>query len=94
MPPLLMNLFGVLHLELKKPFWVNPSLSGTIKNHLKEWLRNKKWTNNFLGPFPLKFFTTIYIYIFFSCLFVACINIWLEVYFGTNKMKIVKKLYS
>jgi hypothetical protein len=22
--------------------WVNPSLGGTIKNHIKEWLRNQK----------------------------------------------------
>jgi hypothetical protein len=26
---------------------VNPSLGGTIKNHLKEWLNDQKWPNYF-----------------------------------------------
>jgi hypothetical protein len=60
---------------------VRASLGGTIRNHLKEQLRNQKRPNNFLGPFTLNVFTTICI-LFFSCLSIACTNIWLEVYFG------------
>ncbi len=26
------------------------SLGGTTKNHIKEWLKNQKQPNNFLGP--------------------------------------------
>ncbi len=37
----------------------NPSLGGTIKNHLKKWLRNQKWPNHFPQPFLLNIFTTI-----------------------------------
>jgi hypothetical protein len=37
----------------------NPSLGGTINNHLKEWLRNQSWPNHFPSPFPLNVFTTI-----------------------------------
>jgi hypothetical protein len=44
--------------------WVNPSLHGITKNHLKEWLRNKKQPNYFLGPFLLIFFTTIILFYF------------------------------
>jgi len=33
------------------PHWRNPSLGGTTRNHLKEWLRNQKQPNHFFGPF-------------------------------------------
>ncbi len=39
--------------RVKNP-WVNPSLGGTLRNHLKEWLRNKKQPNHFFSSF--KFF--------------------------------------
>jgi hypothetical protein len=32
---------------------------GTIKNPLKEWLRNKKQSNHDFGPFLLNVFTNI-----------------------------------
>jgi hypothetical protein len=34
--------------------------------HFKKWLKNQKWPNHFLGPFPLNVFTTI---IFFSYIY-------------------------
>ncbi len=37
-------------------------LGWTIRNHLKEWLRNQKCTNHYHGPFTLNVFTTIYIF--------------------------------
>jgi len=37
-------------------WWTNPSLGGTIRNHLKEWLRNQKNQIIFLGPFFVKSF--------------------------------------
>jgi hypothetical protein len=93
MPPMLMSFFGVLYLELKKPFWVNPSLGGTIKNHLKEWLGNQKWTNHFLGPFPLNVFKTINC--FFSHVYLLHALIYgLKFILEQKKVKIVKKLYS
>jgi len=54
----------------------NPSLGGTTRNYLKEWLRNQKQSNHFLGPFSLIFFTTInyYFSMFIHCMF--------EVYLG------------
>jgi hypothetical protein len=55
----------------------NPSLGGTTRNHLKEWLKNQKWPNHFHSPFSLNVFTIINF--LFSCLFIACHNIWLEV---------------
>ncbi len=64
------------------------SLGGTIKNHLKVWLRNEKQPNHFPGPFILNVFITIYIYI--SCLLIACTNIWLEVYFEIKKLEFLK----
>jgi uncharacterized membrane protein YhdT len=57
-------------------------LGWTIRNYLEEWLRNQKCTNHFPRPFTLNFFTII---IIFSCLSIACINIWFEVYFGIEK---------
>jgi hypothetical protein len=74
------------------PSKANPSLGDTIRNHFKEWLKNKKWPNYFLGPFLLNVFTTINCY--FSCLSIACLNIWLEVYFGIKKCENFKILYS
>jgi hypothetical protein len=41
------------------PSEANSSLGDTTGNHLKEWLKNQKWFNHFLGPFPLNVFTTI-----------------------------------
>jgi hypothetical protein len=57
----------------------NPSLGGTTRNHLKEWLKNQKWPNHFHWPFSLNVFTTINFLL--SCLSTTCHNIWLEVYF-------------
>jgi len=71
--------------------WAIPSLGDTIKKHLKEWLKNQKWPNHFLGPFPLHVFTTINQLTIFKC--IACLNIWFEVYFEIKKIKIIKKLY-
>jgi hypothetical protein len=64
--------------------WANPSLGGTTRNHLEEWLKNKKQPNHFPGPFSLKFFTTINI--IFSSLSISCFNIWFEVYLGIFKI--------
>jgi len=64
---------------------VNPSLGGTTRNHLKEWLKNQKQPNHFLGPFSLNVFTII---IFFSCLSIACTNICLQFYFENFKIYI------
>jgi len=72
--PLLKGILNII--EIKN--WVNPSLGGTTRNHLKEWLRNQKWSNHFLGPNPLNIFISISS--FFLCLSIACINIWFEVY--------------
>jgi hypothetical protein len=60
--------------------WANPSLGGTTRNHIKEWLRNQKQPNHFFEPFLLNVFTIISYY--YSCLSIACFNIWLEVYLG------------
>ncbi len=43
--------------------WVNPSLGGSTEDHHKEWLRNQKWSNHFLGPNLLHIFITIIIII-------------------------------
>jgi hypothetical protein len=59
---------------------VNPSLGGTTRNHLKEWLKNQKHPNHFFGPFSLNILTTINYH--FLGLSIACSNIWLEVYLG------------
>jgi hypothetical protein len=67
-------------------------LMWTTRNHVKEWLRNQKHTNHFPGPFISNVFTIINF--FPSCLSIACTNIWLEVYFGIKKLKIVKILFS
>jgi hypothetical protein len=49
---------GILNIiEIRN--WVNPSLGGTTKNHLKEWLRDQKWSNHFLGPNLLNIFISI-----------------------------------
>ncbi len=55
---------------------VKVSLGGTTKNHLKEWKRNKKQPNHFLGPFILNVFATINF--FFSCLLISYTNIGLN----------------
>jgi hypothetical protein len=62
----------------------NPSLGGTTRNHLKEWLKNQKHPNHFFGPFSLNVLTTINCY--FLGLSIACFNIWLEVYLGILKI--------
>ncbi len=36
--------------------WGNPSLDGTIRNHLMEWLMNQKQPNHFSDPFSLNVF--------------------------------------
>jgi hypothetical protein len=59
----------------------NPSLGGTTRNHFKEWLKNQKGPNHFHWPFSLNVFTTIYIFIYLSCLSTTCHNKWFEVYF-------------
>jgi hypothetical protein len=59
--------------------WVVP-LQGMVKK--------PKVTNHFPKPFLLYMFTTI-IYLF-SCLSIACTNIWLEVYFGIKKLEVWK----
>jgi hypothetical protein len=48
----------------------NSSLAGTIKNHLKEWLRNQKQLKFFLGLFSLNVFITInyYYFMFINCM--------------------------
>jgi hypothetical protein len=49
---------GILNIiEIRN--WVNPSLGGIIRNHLKEWLRNQKWLNHFLQLNSLNIFITI-----------------------------------
>jgi hypothetical protein len=63
-------------------------LGWTTRNHFKEWLRNQKCTNHFHGPSTLDAITIINY--FFSCLSIACTNIWLEVYFGIEKIKKIK----
>ncbi len=55
-------LVNVDHQHLNIAFcslWANPSLGVTIRNDFKEWLKNQKWPNHFLGPFFKKKFTTI-----------------------------------
>jgi hypothetical protein len=59
--------------------WANPSLGGTIKNHLKKWLRNQKPPQGMVKCF-------IIINYVFSCLSISCNKIWLEVYFGNKKI--------
>jgi len=39
---------------------VNPSLVGTIRNHLQEWLKHQTQPNHFPGPFLKNVFTIIY----------------------------------
>ncbi len=58
---------------------VNPSLGGPTRNHLKEWLMNQKQPNHFFWALFVKCFHN---YNFFSCLSIACTNIWLQFYFG------------
>jgi len=92
--------FKPLHTSAEVPFdylhakflycKVKVSLGGTIRHHLKEWKKNQKHPNHFPRPFTLNVFTTIIF--FFSCLSIACTNIWLEVYFGI--FLIVKNVYS
>jgi len=53
--PLLEGILNII--EIRN--WVNPSLGGTTRNHLKEWLRNQKWSNHFLGPNTLNIFISI-----------------------------------
>jgi fluoride ion exporter CrcB/FEX len=60
-------------------------LGGTTRNHLKEWFKNQKEPNHFLEMFILNVFTTI-IFSFFSCLSIACTNIWFEIYFGIKEI--------
>jgi hypothetical protein len=36
--------------------WANPSLGGTIRNHLKEWLRNQKQPKSFFWALFVKYF--------------------------------------
>jgi hypothetical protein len=57
---------------------------------LQGMVEKPKVPNHFPKPFPSYVFTTT---IFFSCLSIACINIWLEVYFGIKKLEVVKYLY-
>ncbi len=61
------------------PLDENP-LGGTTWNHLNEWLRNQKQPNHFPRPFNLIVFKIMIF--FWTCLSMACFNIWLEVYFG------------
>jgi hypothetical protein len=63
---------------------VNPSLGGTTRNHLKEWLKNQKHPNHFSRPFSLNVLTSINYY--YLGLSIACSNIWLEVYLGILKI--------
>jgi hypothetical protein len=44
--------------------WVNPSLGGTTRNHLEEWLKNQKQPNHFSRPFLLNVFIAINYYFF------------------------------
>jgi hypothetical protein len=67
--------FAIVIVQMGEPIFEG----GTTRNHLKEWFKNQKQPNHFLGPFILNVFKTIN---FFSCLSIACTNIWLEVYFG------------
>jgi hypothetical protein len=67
----------------------NLSLAGTNRNHLKEWLRNQKWSKHFLGAFSFKCFHNYKKNS--SCLSIACISIWVEVNFGIiKKWKLLK----
>jgi hypothetical protein len=73
---------GILNIiEIRN--WVNTSLSGTTRNHLKEWIKNQKWSNHFLGPNPSNIFKNMIF--FFLCLSIACTNLWFEVYFEILK---------
>jgi hypothetical protein len=60
--------------------WVVP-LGTTSK-----WLKNQNQPNHFPRPFILNVFITINF--FPPCLSIACINIWLVVYFGIKKLKL------
>jgi hypothetical protein len=51
-------------------------LGGHTKNTFKGQSRSKNWPNDIPRPFSLNVFIII---IFFSCLFLACQNIWLEI---------------
>jgi hypothetical protein len=77
--PLLEGIWNII----ERRNWVNSSLGGTTRKYFKEWLRNQKWSNHFLGPNPLNIFITISF--FFLCLSIACTNIWFEVYFEFKK---------
>jgi hypothetical protein len=56
-----------------------------------EWSKNQKWSNHCLRLFPLSFFTTIIV--IFSCLSIAYTNMWLEVYIGIKKWKLLKFVF-
>jgi len=63
--------------------WTKLSLGITIRNHLKDRLRNQKQPNHFSRPLILNVFTSYKL--FFSHVYnlsIACTNIWFEVYFG------------
>jgi hypothetical protein len=48
--------------------WAKTSLGGITRKHFKDWLRNHKRTNHFLGPFTLNVFTTtIFFFMFINC---------------------------
>jgi hypothetical protein len=63
------------------------TLGVTIKNHLEEFIKEPKWLDHCPRPFPSNAFITI---VFYSCLSIACFNIWLEVCFGIKKWKLLK----
>jgi len=49
--------------------WVKAFLGGITRNHPKEWLKNQKRSNHFLGRFIFKKFTTIIVFLF---MFINC----------------------
>jgi len=64
---------------------VNPSLGGTIMKPLQGMVKEPKTTKSFFWALFVKCFHN---YNFFSCLSIACTNIWLEVYLGILKFYI------
>jgi hypothetical protein len=64
----------------------------TTRIHLKEWLKNQKQPNHYFGPFLFNCFHNHNYY--FSCLLIACSNIWLEFYLGILKIGKLENLYS
>jgi hypothetical protein len=56
-----------------------------------EWLKNGKWSNHCLRLSPLNVFTSTIV--IFSCLSIACTNMWLEVYIGITKWKLLKFVF-